>query len=353
MRTFITSPLISIALNNRTAAIATALLSTACIGGPSSAQTQDAEIAPASLVEAAKKEGRLSIYTVQDPESELKLTREFNRHYPFIKIDMLRLQGSQLLTRVKAEAASGRLKADLIAFSDTEESDQVAQIYADYTPPNATKYRYVEPGKNVWPRTIGAWTLCANTMTNQTPPKSWADLGNPRYKGALGEVTILTGGSGWTRSLFQRSELGREYWQSLANNKPRLYPSGVPMTDAMIRGEVSVGALVVNQALPKIKEGAPLTCSFGPEGVPAKPQVIGITKTAASPNAAQLYLNWVLSAEGQAFIVKNWYMFSALEGAPTPEGGEKAKLWFVDREQSKRVRKEWTDDWVQMFKSVD
>jgi iron(III) transport system substrate-binding protein len=237
-----------------------------------------------------------------------------------------------------------------MAFSDPEEVAQIASNFTDYAPPNASDYHDPEAGVNhTWPRAVGAWTICSNTMIEKDPPNSWQDLTKPQYKGHLGEVTILTGGSGWTRSFFQRTVFGKEYWQKLADNKPRLYPSGVPMTDAMIRGEVSVGAIVVNQALPRIAEGAPLQCRFGAEGIPTMPQMIGLTKTAQSPNAARLYLNWMLSPEGQAFVVKDWYMFSGLEGAPRPVGADKAKTWSVNREDSRRVHAQWTSDWVQIF----
>ena len=317
--------------------------------GWNAASAQSNEIAPPALVEAAKKEGRLTIYTVMDPENELKLIREFNKRFPFIKVEMLRLPGGQLVTRVKAESGAGRLGADLIAFAEPEEAEQVEDVYAAYSPPNAKDYPAAEKGSNVWPRAIGAWCIASNTALVQDPPKSWRDLTKPEYKGRLGEVTILTGGSGWTRSMFQREVLGVEYWQALANNNPRIYPSGVPMTDALIRGEISVAAIVVNQMLPKVRDGAPAQCVFGPEGVPAKSQMIGITKTSASPNAAKLYLNWALSPEAQSFVVKEWFMFSALEGAPKPAGAEEAKLWFVDPNRSKEVRATWTNDWVKMF----
>ena len=316
----------------------------------STAQAQSTGFtATPELIAAAKKEGKLTVYTVQDPEGELKMVKAFNKRFPEIKVSMLRLPGGQLVTRVKAESSSNRLSADLISFSDTQESNQVAHVFAKYAPPNAADYQYLEADKDVWPRAIGTWVICSNTMTEKNPPKTWKDLLKPEYKGRMGEVTILTGGSGWTRSFFQREVMGIEYWQGLAANTPRLYPIGVPMTDALIRGEISVGALVSNQSLPKVAQGAPMQCFFPPEGVPAKPQVMGLTKTAGSPNAAKLYLDWMLSPEGQVFVVKEWFMFSALKGAPTPVGGENAKLWFVEREKSIRVQSAWVDEWVKIF----
>jgi len=110
----------------------------------STAQAQSTGFtATPELIAAAKKEGKLTVYTVQDPEGELKMVKAFNKRFPEIKVSMLRLPGGQLVTRVKAESSSNRLSADLISFSDTQESNQVAHVFAKYAPPNAADYQYL------------------------------------------------------------------------------------------------------------------------------------------------------------------------------------------------------------------
>ena len=67
---------------------------------------------------------------------------------------------------------------------------------------------------------------------------------------------------------------------------------------------------------------------FPPEGVPLNPYASGIPKTAAHPNAAKLFLNWCLSEEGQAFMIKELGNLTSLKKAPLypegfdPEGGQ-------------------------------
>lgn len=334
----------------KAAVVTAAFAAVACTAFPMNAYAQ---VEPESLIKAANQEGHLTIYTAMDPDNELKLTREFNKKYPDIKIDMLRLTGSQIITRLKAESGANRMNADIIVLPDAEETDEIHDLYEKYSPPNAANFKPVEKIDTsvVWPRAVGTWALCANAMTGKTPPKAWSDLLKPEYKGSLGEVTILTGGSGWIRSQFQRVQFGEDYWKKLAAQKPRVYSSGVPMVDAMIRGEVSVGALLANQAMPKVAEGAPLVCNFATDGVPAKGQYIGIAKTTKAPNAAKLYTDWALSPDAQSFIVKNWYMFSALKGEPIPKGGEESRTWFEDRSKTDGVQKQWTHEWVRLFSS--
>ena len=82
-----------------------------------------------------------------------------------------------------------------------------------------------------------------------------------------------------------------------------------------MRGEISVAVLLYNIAYMKKRDGAPVDIIFPPEGVPLNYYAAGVTKTAANPNAAKLFLNWCMSNEGQAFHD---------QGAGLPRGAEES-----------------------------
>ena len=64
-----------------------------------------------SLVDAARKEGRFVLYTATFTEVEQEVINEFRKKFPFIRVEMIRAPGGQLITRVKTEAAAGKLSA--------------------------------------------------------------------------------------------------------------------------------------------------------------------------------------------------------------------------------------------------
>ena len=76
--------------------------------------------------------------------------------------------------------------------------------------------------------------------------------------------------------MFERQVLGEDYWKKQAATHPVLYPSGAPMSDSMVRGEVAMGPLLYNAIYPKQKDGAPIKIFFPPEGVPVNPYADGI-----------------------------------------------------------------------------
>ena len=73
---------------------------------------------PPELIEAAKKEGKVIYYTADFAEVEQEITKAFNKRFPFVKVEMVRAPGGQLITRIKTEAAAGKLSADVINHSD-------------------------------------------------------------------------------------------------------------------------------------------------------------------------------------------------------------------------------------------
>ena len=64
---------------------------------------------PPELIAAAKGEGKLVYYTANFAEVEQEVIRAFNKRFPEIKVEMVRAPGGQLITRVKTEAAAGKL----------------------------------------------------------------------------------------------------------------------------------------------------------------------------------------------------------------------------------------------------
>src|SRR5215471_1307793 len=249
---------------------------------------------PPDLIAAAKAEGRLIYYTANFAEVEQQVIREFNKRFPEIKVEMVRAPGGQLITRVKTEAAAGKLSADVVDHSDRALMSELVDLFQDYAPPNGKDYlpeSMISP--KLWPRATLVWSIAYNSALAQNPPKSWMDLTKPEYGNRqIGQVIAPSGGTTWTRVMFERQVLGEDYWKKQAATNPVLYPSGAPMSDSLVRGEITMGPLLYNIVYPKKKDGAPLEIFFAPEGAPVNPYASGVPTTAKNPNAAKLFLNW-------------------------------------------------------------
>ena len=209
---------------------------------------------------------------------------------------MIRAPGGQLITRVKTEAAAGKLAADLVLHSDRGLMKAIEHLFADYAPPNAADYlpdALVSP--KLWPNITPGWSIAYNTELVKNPPKTWMDLTKPEYgDGQIAQVIAPSGGTTWTRIMFERQVLGEDYWAKQAATKPKLYPSGAPLSDALVRGEVSIAPLIYNIIYPEAaRRRAGRRRSSRPKACRSCRYGSGIPKTAQNPNAARLYLGLV------------------------------------------------------------
>ena len=312
------------------------------------------EFGSPELIAAAKKEGKLVYYTANFAEVEQEVINAFNKRFPEIKIEMVRAPGGQLITRVKTEAAAGKLSADVIDHSDRALMIELVDLFQDYAPPNAADYRSdVMISPKLWPRVTLVWSIAYNSALVTKPPKNWMDLTKPEYNDKqIGQVIAPSGGTTWTRVMFERQVLGEDYWKRQAATNPILFPSGAPLGDAIVRGEVTMGPILYNAIFLKQRDGAPVEMIFPPEGAPITPYASGIPKTAAHPNAARLYLNWCMSIEGQAFGITQQGNLSSLKKAPVyPKGfdPDKVKLWVPDFEQYVALHKDWVEAWNKTY----
>ena len=73
---------------------------------------------PAAQVEAAKQDGGFINYTAQIEDLELETIAAFNKRFPFVNVETVHLPGGQLIEKIKAECAAGKLAADLIDHSE-------------------------------------------------------------------------------------------------------------------------------------------------------------------------------------------------------------------------------------------
>src|SRR6201988_2501560 len=317
-----------------------AVLSLASLAAPAAAQ-----FGPPELIEAARKEGKLVFYSANVAESEMPVINAFNKGFPFIKIEFLRAPGAQLIQRIKTEAAAGKLLADVVDHSDRALMLEIENLFQDYKPPNEADYiPEARVSEKLWPRSTVGWAIAYNSELVKNPPKNWMDLTKTEYGSKqIGNVIAPSGGTTWTRAMFERQVVAPEYWKKQAATQPMLFPSNAPTSDALVRGEIHVVALLYNAIFPKLRDGAPVKVFFAPEGAPLTPFAAGIPKTAANPNAARLFLNWCLSEEGQAMMIKEIGNLTSLKKAPLyPEGFDPnaGKVGVPNYEQFVKLQRE-------------
>ena len=154
---------------------------------------------------------------------------------------------------MKTEAAAGKLLADVIDHSDRSLMLEIENLFQDYAPPNAADYiPETRVSQKLWPRSTVVWAIAYNSELVKNPPKSWMDLTKPEYGNKqIGNVLAPSGGTTWTRAMFERQVVDPDYWKKQAATQPMLFPSNAPTSDALVRGEIHGRGAALQRDLPE------------------------------------------------------------------------------------------------------
>lgn len=279
-----------------------------------------------SLVEAARREGQVNLYGGQGQDNRNALVAPFERAFPGIRVNGTFGPGRDLVTRIASERTAGRNIADVLIGPGASGIFPLKPVGAlAPLPPALVLAEVTDTSKwldnKLWfldaqePYTTLAFEGDVNVVvtynTRIVDPNeftSYLDLLNPKWKGRMCATDVRSPGAGAvpTRFWYVHPALGPQYIERLFGEM-EMTVSGDQrqMIDWVAQGTYPIGLLLnfvdvipaINQGLPiamirgdQFKEGAPL----GPAG-----GTVSLVDSGPNPNAAKVYLNWLLSREGQ------------------------------------------------------
>jgi ABC-type Fe3+ transport system substrate-binding protein len=133
-------------------------------------------------------------------------------------------------------------------------------------------------------------------------PKSYEDLLQPRWKGQLGwdmEEYYLFGALLKAKG----KEKGMEFWRRLAEQKINFRKGYTLITELVSAGEFHVAVSLYQHRVDEyIDKGAPVQWVAPNPLVGGDPNTISLLKNAARPNAAKVFIDFMLSTEGQKLL---------------------------------------------------
>ena len=257
------------------------------------------------LLEGARREGELVYYASMNVAEANAVIGAFEKRYPFIKVKLNRIGSEKLLTRVLTEARAKKIFADVI--QTVEFSMHIfsrSGILARYTPQANSIYPKEFKEEGFWTTVYyNAYVTAYNTrlVATRALPKSYDDLLDPKWKGALMmEGTKADWFAGMLQILGQ--ERGLKYMRALAKQQPSPREGHELLAQLIVAGEGLFDINIPAASVERMKErGAPIDWTALGE-VPAIMVGIGLSAQAPHPNAAKVFLDFVLSREGQKLM---------------------------------------------------
>jgi iron(III) transport system substrate-binding protein len=266
------------------------------------------------LLAAAREEGSVTWYIAQvDTETAETMGRAFTTQFPGVSVSVIRTTGQVAYERLLQDLKNNAPQCDVFSSTDTAQYPALKQRHAlaDYTPAGAATllpaFQQVSDPGYMYPATATSHLLVYNTAKIKPPdaPKAWTDLLDPKWKGRV--ATGHPGFSGctgiWVLALTKA--YGWSFFEKLAANNPRVGRSGNDPVTLINAGECLLGPAPANTAFQQVDKGNPILPVYPTDGATLCLGPSSIMASAPHPNAARLFMEWLMSDDFSRLSVAN------------------------------------------------
>lgn len=257
-------------------------------------------------------EDRLVIYTAYE-ENELKtFWEQFKKDVPDLaaKASYIRASTGPIAARLEAEKANPQADVMWGVFNDYMTGLATKGLLEPYAAKESASIpaRFKHPD-NMWQ---GVTLLTVAFAVNQkkmaelklVPPRSWADLLDPKYKGHLVMSNPSTSGTAYLLLASHAARLGEDkmwqYYEAVDKNLSQVTKSGGAPGRMAASGETPIGIALAYEVEVAKKQGAPIDVIWPSDGVAWTFEGNGLVKGAKNPQNARRFLDWAVSKSAMA-----------------------------------------------------
>lgn len=254
-----------------------------------------------SVVAAAQKEGKVVVYGNMQAPVAARIRADFEKAYPGMSVEYTRLASGPMIAKLNQERSGGVDGAEVAILTD--------RGWLEDRLKDGSLASLAGPNAGTWPRasmlsgsipvlSLETMAIVYNPNMVKTPINGYADLFRPELKGKITTeelvAPVIVAWYEWVEKT-----MGTNYFTRLAELQPGIYGSATAGVQSVAAGEFAV-ATVINSglAVPLAKQGLPLRV-VNPTPAFGFAFVGGVVKWAKRPNAAQLFMDYLMSVRGQ------------------------------------------------------
>ena len=281
------------------------------------------------LIDAARKEGQLLLYTTTPSEYSKELIDPFEKQYG-IKVNVWRARSEAILQRVLNEARGSKAQVDVVQSigPPMEALHREGLLLAVNSAHHADLLAGSVPVHRAWASTLRyVFVQAYNThkVGKEELPKNYTDLLHPRWKGRLG---IESSDHEWVSSIIRDmgEEEGMRFFRELVRGNGLSVRTGHPLlTNLTVSGEIPLALTVYQYSVEQARKKGSAVAWFAIEPAISIADGIGVAKKAPNPNAALLFYEYMLGVEAQRALARIGYVPTNTK-VESPLKGLKVKL---------------------------
>lgn len=262
---------------------------------------------------AASAQTTLTLYTSQAPEIAQQTVDAFMARHPDITVEWMRNGTSQLMNILTAEQQAGGIKADVLLVADsinlgTLKSQGLLMAWPEAPVAGIDPLMY-DADKTFFGTKISSTGIVYNTAI-AAPVGGWAELFQDANAGQIVAPSPLYSGAALVHmhSLLQDPAQGWPYYERL--NALGVVPEGGngPVLKAVAGGQVKYGINIDADVLRAKKAGSPVEFVYPAEGASFFTEPVAIVAGTDQAQAAQAFVAFMLSADGQKLAAEQGYI---------------------------------------------
>lgn len=298
----------------------------------------------------AKAEGQLVFYSTMGIDTVRPVTLAFEKKYPFLKVEVLRLNSERVFNRVMIEHQTGKVHADVVNLS-VMPLLKGKGVLAPYRSPEAkafpAKFRDTD---GTWIGLVGNYYVIGyNTklVPEANAPRDWFDLTQPWWKG---KMALDVEDYDWFGAMLEYlgPEKGRRLMEGLAKQQLNWRKGHSLLTQLVGAGEFSASLVYAHRTQLTKEKGSPIDWVKTSKPIIVSQNAVAVLEKAQRPNAARLFVDFLLSETGQKLLYEGGQipLRSRAIPASSPLAAEPLELYPVSgqvMERFERYKKEYNE----------
>ena len=305
------------------------------------------------LIDGAKREGQFTLYTSHTWFRTL--VKDFEKKYPFAKVSEWRNDSKNIIRKVLEESKSGRVLVDVVETTADgmgiikqeglllEYYSPQARYYPDELKPKGKNGFFYLPDRETYNSLGFNTTLVPPAMA----PRNFKNLLDPKWKGKMA-ITSTTTGVRWIGNVLD--VMGREYLNKMADQEVSVQDMApAALMNLVVSGEVPLSPTIFHANVTIARQKGAFV-----EWRPLEPVVTtvgfsALMAKAPNPYTALLFIDFLLSKEGQQLIIKGG-LWSPREDIGTVE--QKFKKAYLDEKYSLEEMEVKYSQWENLMRQL-
>jgi iron(III) transport system substrate-binding protein len=289
----------------------------------------------AKIVDGAKKEGKVVVYSTTDAKLAQPLVKDFEAAFPGVKVEYTDMNSTEVYSRFTSENAANAASADAVWSSAMDlqlklASDGLAAVYR--SPEIGALPEWAHWKDMLYATTFEPIAIVYNKrlVAADEVPKTHADftkLLNTKAEKFQKKVTTYDAEKSGVGFMLanQDAKLNPQFWdlvKAMGARGVNQQSSTATMMERVSSGENLIGYNILGSyALTRAKKDPSIGIVFTTDYNLVLSRLVFVSKNAKNPNAGRLWLDYLLSKRGQTIAAEQAELFSVRTDMPGKESG--------------------------------